>query len=286
MPTMPPIDSPAYATVASSSSSSRPITCEPSRAMSYGPGGASDSPWPRWSKRSTRKSPASPSSWGCHMARVVPSEPPSTTTGASGGPVRSYARAFTASNLPSPPRGHLAVELLEHQPGAGRHDPGDALDLVGDQVAQGRVVRRPDQAEHVVVAGQERGVLDVADLGQPGRHLPPGVLLDADAHVGGRAEAGRLGGDGGVEAGDHPVAEQPVDAGVGVGPGNVQLFGQCPDRGARVPDQRLEDQPVDAVNRPEASCQELRIGLLAHGFASSVPIVPGFAREWSQSSDG
>src|SRR5689334_220525 len=209
MPTMPPRDTPAYPTLGNASSSSRPTTCSPSWARSYGPAGSADSPCPRWSKRSTRNSPARPSSCGCHIARVVPSELPNMMTGASGGPVRSYASAFTSASLPRflPPGRHLAVELLEYEPGPRGQYAGNALDLVEHEVAQGGVVRGPDQAQYVVVASEQRRVLDVAHLGQPGRDFAPGVLLDADAHVGGGAQAGRFGGDGGVEAGDHAVAQ-------------------------------------------------------------------------------
>src|SRR5215470_15965460 len=68
--------------------------------MAYEPGGAGDPPWPRCSYRSSRNRRPSASSCGSHSSMVVPSELPSTRTGAPGGPL-ILADSSTGAARPS-----------------------------------------------------------------------------------------------------------------------------------------------------------------------------------------
>src|SRR5487761_1284544 len=96
MPTIPPSETPQYATWPRSCSFSTPSTSVASSAIVYGPGGAGDcaprTPWPRISNRSRRNCRPSTAACGSHMPWLVPIEQPSATTGAPAGPSSEAAR--------------------------------------------------------------------------------------------------------------------------------------------------------------------------------------------------
>ena len=107
----------------SSRRSSMASTSVPRSSIAYGPVGTGEPPWPRWSKRITRCAAESAGTCGSHMASVVPSEPPSSRTGASVGPA---GRAVEVAPGSRPMGRQRAVDQLGPAPSSTGWLPGRA----------------------------------------------------------------------------------------------------------------------------------------------------------------
>src|SRR3954470_10237617 len=140
-----------------------------------------------------------------------------------------------------------SAQLVQDEHGLGGQDVRHGLEGIEHQLAHAGRVGGPDQQHQVVLTGDQRAVPDLRDL----QHLPadrlPGVLADLEIDVGRDAEAVAFRVDGGGVAGDHALGHQPLDPGVGAGPGDVQLLRERSHRQSAVLAQLGHDCPVGVV---------------------------------------
>src|SRR5580693_8381940 len=160
--------------------------------------------------------------------------------------------------VPSLPR----QELIEDQDRVGGGHLRHALQPGQHQVAQGGGVAGPHQQHDVVLAGHQRGMVHLGNAQHLVAHLLPGLLRDLEEHVRRQAVAVLLRVDGRAVPGDHPGAFEPVDPGVGVGPGDVQLAGQRAHGKPAVGPQRGHDLTVQVVRHGHLSVRDGRRALM------------------------
>lgn len=98
-------------------------------------------------------------------------------------------------------------------------------------------------------AGDQRDMVHLGHAEQLAAHGLPGPLRDVQVNVGGQRVARPHGVDLRGVPGDHALAFQPGDPGVGAGPGDVHQLGERPHRQPPVGAQRLDDLPVGVIHR-------------------------------------
>jgi len=145
---------------------------------------------------------------------------------------------------------------------------------------QGGGVAGPHQQHDVVLAGHQRGVVDLGNAQHLVTHLLPGLLRDLEEHVCRQAVAVLLRVDGRAVPGDHPGPLEPVDPGVGVGPGDVQLTGQRAHGKPAVGPQRGHDLTVQVVQRGHLSVSHRRRALMDSHTVQDSPARGQYVLNW------
>jgi len=119
------------------------------------------------------------------------------------------------------------------------------------------------QQQDVEVAADQRHVRGSGQSQQLLAHRPPGVLHDLQRDVGGSALTCAFLVDAGAEAADDAVVDEAVDPRVGIGPRDVHLLRDGPDRRPAVRAEQPQDGPVDGIERPGRRTRNLALGHLS-----------------------
>jgi hypothetical protein len=134
-------------------------------------------------------------------------------------------------------------------------DLGDVLQPGQHHVTQRHGVPGADAQQDVVLAGDERDVVDVGHAQQLAAHGLPGPLGDVQVDVGGQRVTGPHRVDDRGVPGDHAFTFQAGDPGVRARPRDVDQVGERAHGHPAVGAQRLDDLPVDVVHRCHMSTQ-------------------------------